>query len=412
MERGERGVEREERGGERGERGGERSGERGPQSRNGRGSRLGKGVRLRIIHTADLHLGYRQFPRTTKTGRNQREQDVTDTFLQAVQKIEELKPDLILVAGDIFHVVRPSNQTIMDALGGFERLTKVAPTIVISGNHEDKVSSETPCILPVLEKVGVEVTWDREETVVFDGRLCSIRCVPERVALASKMTLGDIILLHGEVAGALPFQTPHAIPRERFPTDRLYIALGHYHVRSDIWPNGGYSGSLDYVSTDIWQEARSGVPKGLIEYDAETKTRTFHPVITRTVVDLPPIDATDWSFGKTEAAIIAAAEFNGLPDGSIVRQRVTNLTKTEWRGQDQKAIEREGKRFLAFQVSPSWRQEERQYRTAKERKASLESDVETFLRARTLPADLSVDKLVKTGLQYLRESTPQIEVAE
>ncbi len=359
---------------------------------------------------ADLHLGYRQFTRLTKAGRNQREQDVSDTFLQAVAQIEALKPDLIVVAGDVFHVVRPSNQAIMDALAGFKRLSHVAPTVVIAGNHEDKVNSETPCILPMLKRVGCLVVWDATASV--GGLPLTVVCVPERSALkwAGEFS-GDVLLLHGEVEGALPFATSHAIPKASIKAEKwAYIALGHYHVRTDLWPNGGYAGSLDYVSTDIWTEARAGVPKGFIEYDTETKARTFHPTSPRVVGDLPVIDAMDWTFAKTEAAIIAAVEFCGLPDGSIVRQRVTNLTRTEWAGRDLKAIRAAGKRFLTLQVAPAVRKSEPR-KTPQERKATLEGDLKTLLNERPLPADISRERFVELGLQYFNEGIPQIEVA-
>ena len=42
-------------------------------------------------------------------GGNVREADVSDAFRQAVNRITELRPDLVLVAGDVFHTVRPSN---------------------------------------------------------------------------------------------------------------------------------------------------------------------------------------------------------------------------------------------------------------------------------------------------------------
>lgn len=363
---------------------------------------------MRIVHLSDLHLGFRQFTRQTKTGRNQREQDVSNTFFQAVSQIVDLKPDLILVAGDVFHMVRPSNPAILDALAGFAKLAKVAPTVVISGNHEDKKNTETECILPSLRSVGCMVLWDQTGRGWPTPKI-AVSCVPERFAGELEYTPGDFLLLHGEVQGVMSIDTPHSIPRERIKADTYqYVALGHYHVRSDIWPNGGYSGSLDYVSTDIWTEARSGVPKGFIEYDTETKVRTFHPVQTRGVFDLPVIDAADWTFPKIEAALVAVAEFAGLPDGSIVRQRVINLTRSEWRGQSNKAIRNASKRLFVFQVTPTFRVEPSR-KTPQERKATLEDDLIAFLKKRELPADVSLDKLMETGLQYFRAAVPEVE---
>lgn len=70
---------------------------------------------MRLIHLADLHLGFRRFQRLTPNGINQREWDVAMAFNRAVDKIIELAPDIVLIAGDVFHSVRPTNTSIVHA---------------------------------------------------------------------------------------------------------------------------------------------------------------------------------------------------------------------------------------------------------------------------------------------------------
>ena len=70
---------------------------------------------MRLVHLSDLHLGYRQYQRLTPTGVNQREADVAATFRVAVDRVIELKPELVVVSGDVFHNVRPTNQAILHA---------------------------------------------------------------------------------------------------------------------------------------------------------------------------------------------------------------------------------------------------------------------------------------------------------
>ena len=62
---------------------------------------------MRLVHLADLHLGFRQYQRLTPAGINQREADVAGTFRRALDRVIALRPDLVLVAGDVFHTVRP-----------------------------------------------------------------------------------------------------------------------------------------------------------------------------------------------------------------------------------------------------------------------------------------------------------------
>src|SRR5688572_9982901 len=92
-----------------------------------------------LAHLADLQLGYRAYHRLAPGGINARERDVALAFRTALDRIIELRPDLVLVAGDVFHTVRPSNAAIADAFRQFARLRASlpeAPVVVIAGNHD------------------------------------------------------------------------------------------------------------------------------------------------------------------------------------------------------------------------------------------------------------------------------------
>ena len=82
---------------------------------------------LRLVHLADLHLGYRQYQRLTPRGINQREADVAQSFTRAIDKMIELAPDVVLIAGDVFHQVRPTNTAILHAFLQFARLRAALP---------------------------------------------------------------------------------------------------------------------------------------------------------------------------------------------------------------------------------------------------------------------------------------------
>ena len=82
---------------------------------------------MRLVHLSDLHLGFRQYQRQTPAGINQREADVAAAFKRAVDKVIELSPDLVAIAGDIFHTVRPTNPAILHAFAQFSRLTRELP---------------------------------------------------------------------------------------------------------------------------------------------------------------------------------------------------------------------------------------------------------------------------------------------
>src|SRR5690606_22304445 len=68
-----------------------------------------------------------------------------------------------------------------------------------------------------------------------------------------------------------------------------YVALGHYHIATELAPNMWYAGGVERTSTNVWEESHG--EKGFLTYDTEARHVTFHPVPTRPVVDLPRFSA-------------------------------------------------------------------------------------------------------------------------
>src|SRR4051794_21710263 len=94
---------------------------------------------MRLVHLSDLHLGYRQYQRLTPGGVNQREADVATTFRASIDRVIALAPQLVVVAGDVFHNVRPTNQALLHAYLQFSRLKQALPhseIVIIAGNHD------------------------------------------------------------------------------------------------------------------------------------------------------------------------------------------------------------------------------------------------------------------------------------
>ena len=101
---------------------------------------------MRLAHLADLHLGFRQFDRQTPRGGNQREADVAEAFRRAVDDLLDQRPDLIVLAGDIFHSVRPTNAAILFLFQQLQRIRVGLPetaVVMIAGDHDTPRSVET-----------------------------------------------------------------------------------------------------------------------------------------------------------------------------------------------------------------------------------------------------------------------------
>ncbi|HEX6058478.1 MAG TPA: DNA repair exonuclease [Gemmatimonadaceae bacterium] len=388
---------------------------------------------MRLVHLSDLHLGYRQYQRLTPTGINQREADVAGSLKRAVDRTIELRPDLVLLAGDIFHNVRPTNPAILHAFRQFTRLRQSLPDatmVMVAGNHDTPRSSETGCILKLFTDLGMEVVDAEARRVVVPSRDLAILAVPDsgapRPALAPDPAYRhNILLLHGEVEGVLRAPVPAdrataEISRAELGASRWdYVALGHYHVYREIAPNAYYSGSIDYTSANTWgeldEERELGVPgKGLIEHDLVTGRHVFHPLApSRALIALPAFSARGRTASEVDAEIRERVEgcAGGIED-RIVRLVVHDVSRHTARELDYKAVREYKRRAMHFQLELRRPEIIRVIGSAAPgRRPSLKEIVRDRLQSRLLDADVSREALIALGIAYLerveRESREQ-----
>ena len=383
---------------------------------------------MRLVHLSDLHLGFRQYQRLTPTGVNQREADVSRSFRRAVERTIELQPDLVVVAGDVFHTVRPSNPAILDAFRQFTRLRESlrdAIVVMVAGNHDAPKTSETGCILRLFRELGIHVVDSAAERLSFPDRDLSVLAVPDAPGVERPKLDPDpsarynVMLVHGEVAGLLPKEaTPLdraavEITREELGAARWdYVALGHYHVYREVEPNAYYSGSVDYTSANAWgelvEERQARVPgKGIIERDLATGAHAFHPLPpSRQLVDLPSVSARGLTAAELDAQIRGAVEqVPGGVEEKIVRLVVRDVPRHVVRELDHKALREYKRRAMHFHLDTR-RPEILRVAAggAPGRRPSLAETVRDKLRTRLLPSDVDRDALVALGLRYLEEA--------
>jgi DNA repair exonuclease SbcCD nuclease subunit len=389
---------------------------------------------MRLVHLSDLHLGFRQYQRLTPSGVNQREADVARTFGRVVEQVIALRPDLVLVAGDVFHAVRPSNPAILFAFKQFLRLRAALPdalVVMVAGNHDAPKTTETGCILRLFLECGVHVVDATADRLSFPERDLSILAVPDAPTATRPAFDPDpaarynVLLVHGEVEGILP---KDIVPADRaaieITRDELrapewsYVALGHYHVYRAVAPNAYYSGSIDYTSANAWgerdEERAAGIAgKGFIERDLATGAHAFHPIApSRELVELPELSARGMSAAEVDAAIRATVEsLPGGVDDRIVRLVVRDIPRHIARELDHRMLRELRRRALHFHLltyKPDVQR--RDAGGAPTRRPSLPDIVREKLRTRLLPSDVDRDALVALGLRYLEEAEALVTV--
>ncbi|MFQ6073986.1 MAG: exonuclease SbcCD subunit D [Candidatus Bathyarchaeia archaeon] len=217
-----------------------------------------------FVHVADLHLGYAQY------NLDVRRQDFRNAFREVVDKTLELKPDFMIVAGDLFHHARPSNVTLETAITNFRRLKEAGIAVLaVDGGHDAAPNVVTGTILNPLDSAGLIYYLPRHEGACWRNESCYVYGVPnyrtrrrteeqlplflEQKKPSPDPSLFNIFVFH--MALELPSVTPSYIEAEAspelIPEGFNYFAGGHVHKPSKGKFKDGllvYSGCTETVS--------------------------------------------------------------------------------------------------------------------------------------------------------------------
>ncbi len=364
---------------------------------------------MKLAHISDTHLGYYAYGKTAHGRINQREVDVCLTFQRCLQAIEERDPDIVVHSGDLFHVVRPSNFSLIaayKALSKFQNKRMGKPFVIIGGNHDTPQSAESANILDLFGDIeGVKVETGAAKVV--DTPVATVVCFSHK-SLAARENVSwappsgaknSILTLHG-IAQETKLDEFDFELQEARADDWTYVALGDWHIHQPYGRNVCYAGSTDFTSTNIWEE--SPHPKGWVWFDTEVGHLEFVSVRTRPVLDLPVIDANDLTAEQLGESLLANAKWRD-DEPPIVRQRVLN-------------VHQETRRELPLPIIRSLQERALYYRpdlrtpsmiTAGPQRegvaASLESCWDAHIDASPFAAAIDKAKLKQLGLDLLQE---------
>jgi exonuclease SbcD len=196
-----------------------------------------------FVHVADLHLGYAQYNLEV------RREDFENAFREVVDKTIELKPDFMIIAGDLFHHARPSNVTLEATITNFRRLRDAGiPVLTVDGGHDSAPNIVTGTILNPLDSAGLIHYLPRHEGACWRNENCYVYGVPnfrtrtrteeqlpiflEQNKPSPDPSLFNIFLFH--MALDLPYiekppQMEVEASPELLPDGFNYFAGGHVH---------------------------------------------------------------------------------------------------------------------------------------------------------------------------------------
>lgn len=373
-----------------------------------------------IAHLADLHLGYRAYHRLGPGGINLRERDVARAFRAALDRIIELQPDLVVVAGDVFHTVRPSNSAIADAFHHFARLSAGLPhghIVIVGGDHDTPRSVESGSILRLFKEIPRVTVMDQHALEVgFPDLDLNVMGVPHTGLIANPLmkpgtnAATNILVLHGSYDQEV-LRTFHDYSGTFFDLNDVhaemwdYVALGHYHEYARLRANVFYAGAIEHTSNNIWREEQ---PKGFATFDTITKVSQHHEVEARAVLDLKPISsANQHSADGLNAEIRKRIDsIKGGIEGKIVRLVIFDLPRELYREIDHKLIRESKAQALHFQIDARRPQSASVLAGERGRYHTLEEELENFVLHQWHPSTKDIEKERVLGLarKYLNEA--------
>ena len=244
---------------------------------------------MKIVHCSDLHLGKRFSG--NKDYVKKRYMDFFNAFATFVDKVEEIKPDVCLIAGDIFDKKEINPDILSKTEYLFKRLRDNVKKdiIAIEGNHDNSRILEESWLEYLQEQNILKVFYynkDFEEKnylkiddinfypVGYPGFMIdeALTKLSEKLNPQEK----NIVIVHTGISGGtntLPGLVSTSI-LDLFKDKAMYIAGGHIHSFTTYPKEKPYffvSGSLEFSNV---QNEKSD-KKGFILFDTDTLNYEF-----------------------------------------------------------------------------------------------------------------------------------------
>ena len=244
---------------------------------------------MKIVHCSDLHLGKRFSG--NKDYVKKRYMDFFNAFATFVDKVEEIKPDVCLIAGDIFDKKEINPDILSKTEYLFKKLRDNVKKdiIAIEGNHDNSRILEESWLEYLQEQNILKVFYynkDFEEKnylkiddinfypVGYPGFMIdeALTKLSEKLNPQEK----NIVIVHTGISGStntLPGLVSTSI-LDLFKDKAIYIAGGHIHSFTTYPKEKPYffvSGSLEFSNV---QNEKSD-KKGFILFDTDTLNYEF-----------------------------------------------------------------------------------------------------------------------------------------
>lgn len=206
---------------------------------------------LQILHCSDTHLD-KNFNISNLSKAALRKNDLNQSFSAIVEYAVKNKPDIFLIAGDVFDKILPTNLARVFLTQQIRLLNDANISVfMIGGNHEVPRFGASPSLaIDVLGSAGIATVFSQSDTI--QSKKLSIRGKTVSISGRSyytqfeganplkdiKVPVGDdynVLIIHGSLQGlGVASSVPELAYQNPFLADDIekglnYLALGHFH---------------------------------------------------------------------------------------------------------------------------------------------------------------------------------------
>ena len=233
---------------------------------------------MKLIHTADLHLGSKMDTRFDKATADERKRELRNTFRRMVAYAAESGVSAILLCGDIFDSDRPYKKD-KDFFFSVVQDTPGIDFLYLRGNHdtEGAMPEEIPSNLKLFSDTWTYYAYG--DVTVAGVEIGDKNRASYEAALSLEKDKLNIAMLHGQVGDG-----PADIRLKRLRDKNIdYLALGHVHK----YMEGRLDERGDYVYCGCPEGRGFDEPgeRGFVLLTAEKGkvAHTFVPFAARTI---------------------------------------------------------------------------------------------------------------------------------
>lgn len=234
---------------------------------------------MKIIHTADIHLGSKMDTKFNKEKADERKRELRDTFRRMVEYAKDNGVSVIMLCGDVFD----SDSPFKKDKDFFYSVVKSVPDIdflYLKGNHDNggAIPEELPENLKLFSEQWTAYSYGN--VVICGTEICPANRSSYYSSLVLDKEKCNIVMLHGDTSA-------EEINLKKLKNKNIdYLALGHIHKRSkgQIDERGEYvyCGCLEGRGFD--EPGEHGFE--LLDIDGNKIKRTFIPFAKRQINEI------------------------------------------------------------------------------------------------------------------------------